>query len=122
MWIDPGDTALILVVLFILAIAYFVSFVMGGLHLLPRLVILLGMLAGVAQVVWPPCLYVGPYGLPEPVGRHLFPTSYSPTDSGPWIDADRQTIYLLATAAVTVIACGLLEWRQRATASPTAGQ
>lgn len=88
-----------------------------------RVVVLMGALAAVVQVYYPPCLGVGrpPYYLSEPAGRHLFPSSYCPSDSGFWIDADRLHFELLVTVVATAIGCALLlPCRCRVVQSPLA--
>jgi hypothetical protein len=77
-----------------------------------RAVVVVGLLATLVQVCYPPCIEVGVDGLPRPGNRHVIGAvaSYSPSDRGFWIDADRQWTLLGVTLIATAAVCGLMAY------------
>jgi hypothetical protein len=106
------DTIFVLTVAFAsaIAVAAVLITVMRASRPAQRFIILLGILAVAAQVIYPPCLQLGVTSQPLPSRRWAWDggLSYRRSDNGIWIDADRQIIWLLATIAATAFACWLL--------------
>jgi hypothetical protein len=107
------DQLVIVLMLIALAAAGGVA-IMRRLRPVQRAVVMTGMLAAAAQVLFPP--YVeGGRDLPRRVeGRRLLDrrSSYSPCDIEPWIDADRQLAGLAATLIAASAACWLMSYLQ----------
>jgi len=92
-----------------------------------RFVILLGAIAGFAQVCFPPCAEIpGPVGTPQmSLGRRLLVVgdlSYHPTNTQPFIDGSAQATGLFATVGSVIVICSLIEWRLRISESKRSSQ
>jgi hypothetical protein len=125
MHVNGGDIALLIGLAVVVAVIATIVVTVRAIPFHFRLIVLLGLLVVTAQVLYPPCL-APPKSDPRPTRRWAWDSnlSYGPSDSSMWVDTGRQTFGLLATAAATAIACGLLTWRRRRIqiAAPSSGE